>query len=81
MTERFDPPERRNMPVELMREEVYVEQHVVPDRPEVDLGPGAFQEGTICVPVRGEEVVVRKRAVLAGEVVVRKQRTTLSVER
>ena len=49
----------------------------VADRPatEADLA-GAFQEGTIRVPVRGEEAVARKETVVTGEVVIDKTRTT-----
>ncbi len=38
--------------------------------------PDAFQEGTIRVPVRGEEVVAQKQAVVTGEVVIDRERTT-----
>jgi hypothetical protein len=43
----------------------------VPDRP-ITAGdaPDAFKEGTIRVPVRGEEAVAHKEAVVTGEVVV-----------
>ncbi len=63
--------------VELAHEEVRVEQRATEARPatEADLR-GAFQEGTIRVPVRGEEAVVSKQAVVTGEVVVNKERTT-----
>jgi hypothetical protein len=60
-----------------MREEVHVERREVADRP---LGEreaeAAFQEGTIRVPVRGEEAIVSKEAVVTGEVVINKERTT-----
>ncbi|MBN9391956.1 MAG: DUF2382 domain-containing protein [Chloroflexi bacterium] len=66
--------EQVNVPVELRREEVNVNQRDVDNRP---LNPGeaaqAFQEGTIRVPVRGEEAVVNKQAVVTGEVDVNKQ--------
>ena len=66
--------EQVNVPVELRREEVNVRQRDVEDRP---LNPGeapqAFQEGTIRVPVRGEEAVVNKQAVVTGEVEINKQ--------
>jgi len=65
--------EQVNVPVELRREEVSVNQVDVNNRPlsagEVDQ---AFQEGTIRVPVRGEEAVVNKQAVVTGEVDVNK---------
>jgi len=67
--------EEQSVPVTLRREEVTVEQVGTPSRP---LRPGeeAFQEGTIRVPVRGEEAVVAKEAVVTGEVVVEKDVTT-----
>jgi uncharacterized protein (TIGR02271 family) len=69
--------EQQSVPVELRREEVHVEQRDVGDRP---ISPGeaeqAFQEGTIRVPVRGEEAVVSKEAVVTGEVAITKEQTT-----
>jgi len=69
--------EQQTVPVELTREEVHVEQRDVAARPatEADLA-GAFQEGTVRVPVRGEEAVARKETVVTGEVVIDKTRTT-----
>ena len=67
--------EQVSVPVELTREEVHVEQRDVADRP-VQAGDDLFQEGTIRVPVRGEEAVVSKEAVVTGEVVIDKERTT-----
>jgi uncharacterized protein (TIGR02271 family) len=63
--------EQVNIPVELRHEEVTVNRVDVRDRP-VAAGEmaGAFEEGTIRVPVRGEEAVVSKEAVVTGEVVV-----------
>jgi len=63
--------EQVNVPVELRHEEVTVNRVDVPDRP-VSVGdaPDAFKEGTIRVPVRGEEAVARKEAVVTGEVVI-----------
>lgn len=65
--------EQVSVPVELRREEVHVQQVDVSNRP---LQPGeletAFQEGTIRVPVRGEEAVVAKQAVVTGEVDINK---------
>jgi len=65
--------EQVNVPVELRREEVNVQQVDVNNRP---LAAGeydtAFQEGTIRVPVRGEEAVVNKQAVVTGEVAINK---------
>ncbi len=69
--------EQVSVPVELMREEVRVERRDIPDRP---LGAAdaeaLFEGGTIRVPVRGEEAEVNKEAVVTGEVVVGKERTT-----
>jgi len=65
--------EQVSVPVELRREEVNVQQVDVNNRP---LAAGeydtAFQEGTIRVPVRGEEAVVNKQAVVTGEVAINK---------
>jgi uncharacterized protein (TIGR02271 family) len=63
--------EQVNIPVELRHEEVTVNRVDVRDRP-VAAGEiaGAFEEGTIRVPVRGEEAVVQKEAFVTGEVVV-----------
>jgi uncharacterized protein (TIGR02271 family) len=63
--------EQVNVPVELRHEEVTVDRVNVPDRP-VAAGEmaNAFEEGTIRVPVRGEEAVVEKEAVVTGEVVI-----------
>ena len=68
--------EQVNVPVEVRREEVRVERVDVPNRP-VAVGEtaGAFEEGTIRVPVRGEQVVVSKEAVVTGEVVVNREQT------
>jgi len=67
--------EQQSVPVTLRREEVHVEQVGTPARP-LQAGEEAFQEGTIRVPVRGEEAVVAKEAVVTGEVVVEKDMTT-----
>ena len=66
--------ERVNVPVELRREEVTVDQVDVKDRPAAagDMA-NAFEEGTIRVPVRGEQAVVEKEAVVTGEVVIDRQ--------
>src|ERR687886_2768779 len=65
--------EQQTVPVELRREEATVERRDVGERP---LAPGeaerAFQDETIRVPLRGEEAVARKEAVVTGEVVVDK---------
>ncbi len=68
--------ERQTVPVELEREEVQVEQRDVTPRPLAEADTiRAFEEGTIRIPIRGEEVVVRKEAVVTGEVVINKERT------
>src|SRR5687768_17551952 len=68
---------RETIPVTLEREEVHVERRDVAERP---IAPGerveAFKDETISVPVRGEEAVVSKEAVVTGEVVVNKDRHT-----
>ncbi len=65
--------EQVNVPVELRREEVHVDQHDVTNRPlESGEVATAFQEGTIRVPVRGEEAVVNKQTVVTGEVAINK---------
>jgi uncharacterized protein (TIGR02271 family) len=63
--------EQVNVPVELRHEEVTVDQVNVRDRP-VAAGDtaNAFEEGTIRVPVRGEEAFAQKETVVTGEVVV-----------
>jgi len=69
--------EQVNVPVEVRREEVHVERVDVPDRP-IAVGDkgAAFEEGTIRVPVRGEQAVVNKEAVVTGEVVINREQTT-----
>jgi uncharacterized protein (TIGR02271 family) len=75
--------EQVNVPVELRHEEVSVNRVDVPDRP-VAAGDvaNAFEEGTIRVPVRGEEAFATKEAVVTGEVVVNRdvetERQTIS---
>ena len=68
---------RETIPVTLEREEVHVERRDVAERP---IAPGekveAFKDETISVPIRGEEAVVSKEAVVTGEVVVNKDRHT-----
>jgi uncharacterized protein (TIGR02271 family) len=69
--------ERVEVPVELRHEEVSVNRVDVQDRPVAagDLDD-AFQEGTIRVPVRGEQAVAQKEAFVTGEVVIDKQQRT-----
>jgi len=54
--------------------EVRVEERELPDRPAT--GTALFAEGTIVVPLRGEEAVVRKEAVITGEVLIGKELVT-----
>jgi len=67
--------EEQTVPVTLRREEVNIQQVGTPERP-LKAGEKAFDEGTIRVPVRGEEAVVAKEAVVTGEVVVDKKVTS-----
>ena len=66
--------EERQLPVDLAYETVRVEERDLPDRPAT--GADLFQEGTIVVPLRGEEAVVTKEAVVTGEVVIQKSLAT-----
>jgi uncharacterized protein (TIGR02271 family) len=63
--------EQVDVPVELRHEEVTVDRVDVPNRP-VAAGEmtNAFEEGTIRVPVRGEEAFATKETVVTGEVVI-----------
>jgi len=69
--------ERVEIPVDLRHEEVSVNRVDVRDRPVAagELGD-AFQEGIIRVPVRGEEAVAQKEAIVTGEVVIDKEQRT-----
>lgn len=69
--------EQVSVPVDLTRERVDVNRVDTPDRrlDASDAGK-AFQEGTIRVPVRGEEAIVHKEAYVTGEVVIDKERVT-----
>jgi uncharacterized protein (TIGR02271 family) len=63
--------EQVNVPVELRHEEVTVDRVDVPDhRVAADEMANAFKEGTIRVPVQGEEAIVNKETVVTGEVVI-----------
>ena len=66
--------EQVSIPVELTRDAVRVEQVDVPDRAVAAGAPDLFQEGTIRVPVHGQEAVVSKEAVVTGEVVIERER-------
>lgn len=69
--------EQQSIPVELRHEEVEVQERDIADRP---LRPGemegVFQEGTIRVPLRGEEAVASKQAFVTGEVAIEKEVVT-----
>jgi uncharacterized protein (TIGR02271 family) len=67
--------EQQSVPVTLRRDEVTVQERDIADRP-LRAGEDAFSEGTIRVPVRGEEAVVAKETVVTGEVVIDKETTT-----
>jgi uncharacterized protein (TIGR02271 family) len=64
--------EQQTVPVTLTRDEVLVREERVAERPAT--GEDLFEEGTIRVPIRGEEAVVAKEAVVTGEVVIEKDR-------
>jgi len=67
--------EEQSVPVTLRREEVNVRKVDTADRP-LHAGEAEFKDETSRVPVRGEEAVVAKEAVVTGEVVVDKTATT-----
>ncbi|MDP9379227.1 MAG: DUF2382 domain-containing protein [Chloroflexota bacterium] len=62
--------EQQTLEVPVTREEVHVESHIV-NRPATDTSQ-AFQEGTISVPVREEDVQVRKEVRVAEELEIEK---------
>jgi|GEM_PF-2119999 len=64
--------EQQQIPVELRHDEVNVQQRKVEERP-LQAGDTSFQEGTISIPLYGEQAVVNKQAVVTGEVDVNKQ--------
>ena len=65
--------EQVSVPVELTHDEVRVEAVDVPDHPVTATEGTAFQEGTIRMPLHGEEAVVRKETVVTGEVALEKE--------
>jgi len=67
--------EQQTVPVTLQRDEVHVEQRDITERP-LRAGEDVFTEVTIRVPVHGEEAVVAKEAIVTGEVVIDKSRTS-----
>ncbi len=64
----------QRVPVDLTYETVRVAERALPVRPAT--GADLFSEGTIVVPLRGEEAVVTKEAVVTGEVVIAKEMVT-----
>jgi uncharacterized protein (TIGR02271 family) len=66
--------EEHHIPVDLTYETVRVEERALPVRPAT--AADLFSEGTIVVPLRGEEAVVTKEAVVTGEVVIAKEWAT-----
>jgi len=64
------------VPIDLMREEVSVQTNELNRSLTAAEAANAFQEGVIRVPVRQEEAVVAKEAVVTGEVVVNKTQTS-----
>ncbi len=66
--------EERRLPVDLTYETVRVERRDLPARPAT--GTDLFTEGTVVVPLRGEEAVVTKEAFITGEVVIAKDVVT-----
>lgn len=67
--------EQQNVDVNLMREEVTFDTRTVERQLTAEEAANAFTEGVIRVPVREEQAVVSKEAVVTGEVVVNKQQT------
>jgi uncharacterized protein (TIGR02271 family) len=67
--------EQVSIPVELMHEDVQVHRVDVAERPasEAEIADG-FWEGTIRIPVREEKAVIRKEAMVTGEVVIDRER-------
>ena len=65
--------EQVTVPIALRRDEVRIQTVAVADRP-LRADDDAFNEGTIRVPLRGEEAVVAKEVVVTGEVVIDKER-------
>lgn len=57
-------------------EEVVVEREPVAGRAAAEVGPDAFKEGDIDIPVYGEELVPEKRAEVVEDVIVGKQPVT-----
>jgi len=64
--------EEQTASVTLRHDEVNVREVDITDRP-LQAGEDAFSEGTIRIPVHGEEAVVAKEAFVTGEVVIDKE--------
>jgi uncharacterized protein (TIGR02271 family) len=62
--------EEQTVPVTLTHDEVQIREERVNER--AATGDDLFKEGTIRVPVRGEEAVVAKETVVTGEMVIEK---------
>ena len=66
--------EHVSVPIELRRDQIEVRQVDAEDRPlAIGEGMDAFEQDTIRVPVRGEEVLASKEAVVTGEVAVERE--------
>ncbi len=64
--------EQQVLEVPVTEERVRVERHVV-DRPASASDAGAFQEGVVEVPIRGEEVELQKQTRVAEEIEIGKE--------
>ncbi|BDG04714.1 YsnF/AvaK domain-containing protein [Anaeromyxobacter oryzae] len=64
--------EHRQIEVPVTRDEVHVER--VPASGSAEVGPQSFQEKTVSVPIREEEVEIRKKPVVREEIRVTKTR-------
>ncbi len=67
--------ERQTVPVELEYEDVQVEYRTITPR-RARSRAGLFQEGVARVPIRGEEAIVYKDAVITGEATIARERVT-----
>lgn len=68
--------QQQSIEVPVSHEEVHVERVPVSGQDATNLPKDAFKEGTIDVPVYGEDVDVEKQARVTGEVEVEKRRVT-----
>lgn len=67
--------EEQTIPIEVIREELHVEVVSVDPRTVTD-DAGSFQQGTLRIPVFGEDAFVRKEAFVSNEVVVERHQAT-----